>query len=973
MDNIFGHVPRLGIMQIFDNAQRTHSNDRYLKNLFNIFSENNHSKFILEFLQCLAICMVNMEKQLSTERVLDFAAKYCIYHSSQVDEENNVLLLAVFEFIFNNHNRKTPAIRFRTCEFVNRLLNKMGPQATLDDDIFQKMATTMLERLQDRLPSVRAQAVMALQRLQDPPNKNCRIIRAFMFHMETDPSCEVRTRVVQNIAVTQKTLLLIFGRLQDVKETVRKEAYKSLTRLKPRKLSIAQRQTILTVGLGDRADSVKNVIIDHVIPTWFKVCESNLVEFLKILDVVSFKKETVTAVLGHVFRDLPSSELLSVVERLQEKSEGHKLIPISDLSPETVTIWSSVVKHIGIDSCDDSILPELSYFAKYIKEYGDNTDLKDTDNQYILGQLLEISKCYSLMDEMGRKQLIQTCLDLLKADGTGTEVIPPLVKLLELLIPVVKQRMIIMAELISDIREPLEADDSQVEALVENSVEGISEGMQLLNCASQSQSLDDCMRSERTDPDILVKCLVIVMEMLKSPSITKVDDTLLSLKEHFILLCFKVDDARVQRLALDALALLCYWNLDLAKEYFLKFCIQITDDTTCISAVEAVFDLILIHGFEAFSFGWDYNDASAVNNTDHSDSFRKGGPLNFDNDKTISSPVTRRLVSLITNLLSSNVNEVKCKASQGLCKLLLSSRLDSYIVLSHLIILWFSSASDSEPYIRQPLGLFFSSFSKRAGAAEIILSAFSPTLRAIEELIDEDIDSMKVANLFIALLRSDICNKASKPKEGKGSYHARLAEIILDEIKMDIIQQQVLMKILSSLEFDDSDALLAKDLEFQAQKIYKWLQKRTNERRNANIIKKFIEEMVQLRKKLKTDETLKANHSVIIEEPETVQEENKKLINDSCIQSEKEVQEDDNISPTASISCGAIPETSNKIDTQDSIINDSDTSREVTKRKNMTNGDSMKIVEETSDSSQESDDIVPPSPPKRRMLRSRKK
>lgn len=39
MDNIFGHVPRLGIMQIFDNAQRTHSNDRYLKNLFNIFSE----------------------------------------------------------------------------------------------------------------------------------------------------------------------------------------------------------------------------------------------------------------------------------------------------------------------------------------------------------------------------------------------------------------------------------------------------------------------------------------------------------------------------------------------------------------------------------------------------------------------------------------------------------------------------------------------------------------------------------------------------------------------------------------------------------------------------------------------------------------------------------------------------------------------------------------------------------------------
>lgn len=71
--------------------------------------------------------------------------------------------------------------------------------------------------------------------------------------MEADPSVDVRTRVIQNIAVTQRTVPLIIGRLQDIKETVRKEAYKILSRLKPQKFSIIQRQIILSRGIADKS------------------------------------------------------------------------------------------------------------------------------------------------------------------------------------------------------------------------------------------------------------------------------------------------------------------------------------------------------------------------------------------------------------------------------------------------------------------------------------------------------------------------------------------------------------------------------------------------------------------------------------------------------------------------------------------------------------------------------------------------
>lgn len=39
------------------------------------------------------------------------------------------------------------------------------------------------------------------------------------------------------------------------------------------------------------------------------------------------------------------------------------------------------------------------------------------------------------------------------------------------------------------------------------------------------------------------------------------------------------------------------------------------------------------------------------------------------------------------------MKEVKYKVSEGLSKLLLSSRIDSPIVLAHLIIMWFSPST----------------------------------------------------------------------------------------------------------------------------------------------------------------------------------------------------------------------------------------------------------------------------------------
>ena len=56
--------------------------------------------------------------------------------------------------------------RLRICLLINGLLKLMGEDASIDDELYQKIYDNMLERLKDKNDDIRGQAVTALQRLQ---------------------------------------------------------------------------------------------------------------------------------------------------------------------------------------------------------------------------------------------------------------------------------------------------------------------------------------------------------------------------------------------------------------------------------------------------------------------------------------------------------------------------------------------------------------------------------------------------------------------------------------------------------------------------------------------------------------------------------------------------------------------------------------------------------------------------------------
>ena len=92
----------------------------------------------------------------------------------------NAGLLLIFltgTFFVQNHEANCNSVRYRVCQLINRILNSMGESASLDDDLFSTIYDTMLQRLMDKRPAVRVQAILALNRLQDPRNKDCPVIK----------------------------------------------------------------------------------------------------------------------------------------------------------------------------------------------------------------------------------------------------------------------------------------------------------------------------------------------------------------------------------------------------------------------------------------------------------------------------------------------------------------------------------------------------------------------------------------------------------------------------------------------------------------------------------------------------------------------------------------------------------------------------------------------------------------------------
>lgn len=230
----------------------------------------NHERFMKYFLKGIRTWMRLDETNPYANVGLEFLAKYLSsLRCEDPDTITHPILKSTFEYLLKTISSATN-IRFRICQFVNLLLAAMSSEANIDDEIFEEIMKYMSDRMKDCSPSVRVQAVYALQRLQLPDNPDDSVVRLYSYHLNNDPSALVRQAVLKSIGRNAMTVPIILERLWDVDERVRRRTYLQMSSHPVKSYKVAQRLMLLEQGLNDHSESVRKIVHGVLLPQWLQ-------------------------------------------------------------------------------------------------------------------------------------------------------------------------------------------------------------------------------------------------------------------------------------------------------------------------------------------------------------------------------------------------------------------------------------------------------------------------------------------------------------------------------------------------------------------------------------------------------------------------------------------------------------------------------------------------------------------------------
>ncbi|XP_066501995.1 condensin complex subunit 3 [Hoplias malabaricus] len=837
----------LEIQEIFNRAQKAHSNKSKLvaslKNRYEKLEEK--SEFQLEFLRCLKYVMIVYSREPAVENVIEFVVKFTVSFESAVrdeeeeedeEEENDASFLNfLLNFLLESHTANSHAVRFRVCQLINMLLGSLSENAQIDDELCERIHEAMLVRVTDKYPNVRIQAALAMARLQDPNDPHCPTIKAYLLLLENDSNTEVRRAVLSCIAPSALTLPKIFRRTRDIKEKVRKLAYQVLAeKVHIRALTIAQRVSLLQDGLNDSSDSVKTVVRECLLPSWLRLLDNDVLQLLHRLDVENCA-DTAVAALQALFTMATIPDILQDGAKLDDR----KLIPVEVLSCENVLYWRALcefVKSKGDEGEDllDKLLPEPAIFAEYLYSYlkgvpcleedhrADLTQLELVMTKEFIGQqLVRLVGCLDTSEEGGRKRVLSVLQEMLLLPNTPLSLIGGLVQTLMGILRDDQQRITVMAEIISDLREPIvpvtetvdenEKRKKQVKiaelkvcmmecktemeecvkredfvraAELKESIARLEDQRIQLELEPESDHIKE-QRAEKNDPETLLKCLTVCAEVLKQMKISRgICPTISGLIESLILPSVSSPSSAVRNMAVVCLGTAALHSRDLANTHLVLLLqiMQLDEPKIRVSALKALIDQLLLNGLGLLQE-------------------KPSEPRDPEDEE---SPV-QNVLKMLSDFLDSEVCELRTEAAEGLAKLMHCDRIVSAKLLSRLILLWYNPLTEEDQRLRHCLGVFLQLYSRESRAhQQCVEESFLMTMRTLFKAPVtsplSEIDFSNVAELYTELTRP---STLTAPVQGL-SVHDSLAVRVCNEILRDIEAPEVRLycKTLANLELN---------------------------------------------------------------------------------------------------------------------------------------------------------------------------
>lgn len=800
------------------------------------------------------------------------------------DDDMHPLLSKLFEFLLDVHSAKERAVRFRVCQLVTQLLHNLGEGAQIDDDLYYRVYQCMVERLRDKCPLVRVHAVLALTRLQDPTDENCPISKAYVILMTRDPNAQVRRIVLTSIAPSTFSLSAILERTHDVKDIVRRTAFTVIAEKIPIKaLSFEQRIQLLQDGLSDRSEIVQAACSNKLLQAWLCACEGNVLDLLARLDVES--SVTICEKALHIlFKNSGILDLVQKFDLINERAliDEANLTCESAFYWRNLVQFIHAQGNDYVEQFD-KVCPNCVEFCSYIKSFSKLlTDCSDVDKkielEFILQQLLHILSVMDYSDEASRKTTEKMLHGMLVLDSIGPNLVAYILPCLKKVHTETEDLINCIAETISDIREPIitvetqESLTAEAQRNVDKKIasirvklhqlrEELSESIEKQDFESAARLKTDIsqldaersslmetsrpkleeVRVQKNDALTILKCLTIICDLLVTVNVKSLSPALQTLMESQILPGMVNEESEVRNAAVKAIGLCCLIKKDIIVQHLPLLLQAAQMDTQLVkaTALKSVFDLVHVFGLDAFndedtsvckesSTNSEMKDHEVDNTAEQqdvtanfvcedADTSKKN--LN-ENDKKWTATASK-VIAILSAFLDNESSELRNIAAEGLSKLLLSGRVVSSKLLSHLLLLWYNPLVEDDEVLLQCLGQFFPLYAFSCSSnQQQVEEAFMPTLctllRAPPTSPLREINEVNVATFLIELTDAQylIDNQKAKAKAVENPCHDNIAVKLCNEIisHPDSFNSKLWLRVLSQLNVSPDNASLLKDL-----------------------------------------------------------------------------------------------------------------------------------------------------------------
>ncbi|KAI0674717.1 nuclear condensing complex subunit [Trametes maxima] len=736
------------------------------------------------------------------------------------DTPSERFLSHLVKFLLKGCTAKDKVVRFRVLQCIADTIANLG---AIDEDLYATLRVSLLDRLRDKEPTVRTQAVIALTKLsysEDPSELDDgepTIFDTLLDAMAYDTSADVRRAALLNLPTNFQTLPALLARTRDVDAPIRKLVYTAILEkycipsnygadsdsavgvTHPRALTIAQRETIVRNGLGDREESVRTAA-RHLLGLWVDVVRADgskkedgarsgdtviedLIAFIKLFDLAEITVaedalasvfQTRVDIYEHI--DFSSEDYWATItperaflarvfaEQCIAKEEAHRVeasLPVvTAMAFRIQEAYLALVEHVSAspapaaDDDDD----ETDADAEDARTRHEESRL---EQEFAIGELLRLGRVRDYSDEIGRRKTFALVRGMLAQDVLPEALLARSLDVLRAMSPNERDLIRVVVEVVHELRDADGDGEGDGDVTVKEDVDFDDAGTEM----------GSPQEKERADA-VDLRCLALCIGMLERVNGTfEENSTLEGILGELIIPAVKRREMALREKGLVSLGLCCLIARRMALSSFQLFLSQVQSapEVLKLRVLQIIFDILMVH--EGAFLG-----AGSANGA--------------------------RIVDFLQQLLEAEERpRVQALLVIGVAKLMLAGMVTDERMLQTLVLVFISPDTAGNQELRQCLSYFFPVYAYSSAAnQDRMRKIFIPMYERLTQAYhDWDGEEEMVTPAQVALMFVDWTDPVRAEEAAKGLRKGSAKDPIHLNLAADVV------KALFSVDYDKDD------------------------------------------------------------------------------------------------------------------------------------------------------------------------